>query len=704
MVFWGYWYGGSGEGEKLMKLKEFLSVMFLVLSLSIPSFAQQTVNNWTIMVFLNGDNNLYEDAINDLNEIETIGSTQDVNIIVQMDLVSSDYWYSPPWSDTRRYYITQDNSSNITSTKVWPESGTTEVDMGDPQSVVDFVQWTVTQYPANNYALILWDHGDAWRKDRHADRKSFSTDETDGTEIGVANGQYEQMLSQIVSIIGKPLDFIGFDACLMANWEVTVVTAPYANYFGSSEETENNSGWSWQGWLQPILTNNNITPEELCENLPPSAVESAGATLSCLNLSFINDLTTAIDNYSLKLLALNSQELKSIITNAANNVLRFYSYTEVDLGHLVTLINNNATNYTDVTTAGSQVLDAIDNVVLVNEVIEPDYSNAQGISIYMPIGSWDEEYDPDYASGQGALWSQQTNWDELITTVIGAVRTEDEYEDDDTSSIAKPIIANAAAQIHNLYPRGDRDWLYFDAKMGADYTIRMPSGDIDSYLNLYSTDAKTLIKSDDDGAGITGGLSKITWTATKAGRYYIMVEDYSTYEGYGGETGDYTIQLDEEGGEECSGTQIECLQEGICTGTISECINNQWVCNYPDGYGDEICGDNIDNDCDGYEDESCDGGVDSGIDTIEDTANYDVTQDNDIAQEDAGSDISNEEDSAGSDISNEEDTDSDISNEEDAGINEEKSNGCSCNIATASAGKINMLSFIISLLINIALP
>jgi len=37
-----------------------------------------------------------------------------------------------------------------------------EVDMGDPQTLIDFVTWAVQKYPAQKYALILSDHGGGW--------------------------------------------------------------------------------------------------------------------------------------------------------------------------------------------------------------------------------------------------------------------------------------------------------------------------------------------------------------------------------------------------------------------------------------------------------------------------------------------------------------------------------------------------------------
>ncbi len=44
----------------------------------------------------------------------------------------------------------------------------TGVDMGNPQTLTDFVNWAKTFYPAQHYALIVWDHGAGWRRGQQA--------------------------------------------------------------------------------------------------------------------------------------------------------------------------------------------------------------------------------------------------------------------------------------------------------------------------------------------------------------------------------------------------------------------------------------------------------------------------------------------------------------------------------------------------------
>ena len=80
------------------------------------------------------------------------------------------------WETTRRYYITYDQTypSTITST---PVEDLGELNMGDPQTLYDFIYWSMTNYPADKYFLILWDHGSGWHKSGNSTMNLISSGE-----------------------------------------------------------------------------------------------------------------------------------------------------------------------------------------------------------------------------------------------------------------------------------------------------------------------------------------------------------------------------------------------------------------------------------------------------------------------------------------------------------------------------------------------
>lgn len=110
----------------------------------------------------------------------------------------------------------------------------------------------------------------------------------------------------------------------------------------------------------------------------------------------------------------------------------------------------------------------------------------------------------------------------------------DSYEPDSTSALAKPIAVGGVAQNHSL-STNDKDWLTFAATAGTSYTIQT-FGSLDTYLNLFSTDATAVLASDDDQPnGDTN--AKITWTCTVSGTYYFEIF------GVSGSVGNYTVSV-----------------------------------------------------------------------------------------------------------------------------------------------------------------
>jgi len=107
-----------------MKCKYTIIFILLILSIGLTGcFLFPPIKNdsaeWTVMVYLDADNNLESAGINDINEMEIVGSSDDVNVVVQVDripysvLAANNQGYADDvsngdWTNTRRYYIIQD--------------------------------------------------------------------------------------------------------------------------------------------------------------------------------------------------------------------------------------------------------------------------------------------------------------------------------------------------------------------------------------------------------------------------------------------------------------------------------------------------------------------------------------------------------------------------------------------------------------------
>ncbi len=139
-----------------------------------PTAAQPT-KAWTVLVYMNGANDLGSGAgnfdIGNVLQMEQVGSNNNLNVVLQWEAEAFQYTggngatvkSNPAWTGTRRYYITKntgDSDANIHSPVI---SQNDYVDTGDWQSLHDFVQWGAQAYPAQHYCLVVWDHGAGWR-------------------------------------------------------------------------------------------------------------------------------------------------------------------------------------------------------------------------------------------------------------------------------------------------------------------------------------------------------------------------------------------------------------------------------------------------------------------------------------------------------------------------------------------------------------
>ena len=131
--------------------------------------------------------------------------------------------------------------------------------MGDSQTLCDFIDWAAGAYPADRYILVLWDHGGGYNGvcfDETADYDSLTIH-----EVNDALYAYQQRHPSF------RLDIIGFDACLMATYEMAAHMASYADYMVASEELEPGIGWNYQGWIGDLAANPEMSSADIAVSI-----------------------------------------------------------------------------------------------------------------------------------------------------------------------------------------------------------------------------------------------------------------------------------------------------------------------------------------------------------------------------------------------------------------------------------------------------
>ena len=414
--------------------------------------------------------------------------------------------------------------------------------MGDPQTLVDFVQWGVANYPANRYAVIIWDHGSGWLRtlDQDAVIKSIASDSTDGDALTMP--ELRSAMSTLSNGGADPLDLVGFDACLMAMAEVDNELIPYVDVRVGSEETEPWDGWSYAPVLTALTADPTMSAAQLGTEIVDDYYASYGnsQTQSAADLgSAYAALNPALANITTTLIAGVDTHYAGIAT-ARGSTQEFYYTTFIDLYDFAYQVNQNVTDAT-INTAATAVMNAVDGAVI-HEQHGSDWTGAHGISIYFP--EFESSYSSRYDGSQGFLqFTANTQWDEWLHAFYAGGSCGDPHEVNDSPGQATFITYGDTLTDPDICPVGDWDYYAFTASAGdlitVDIDARSIGSILDPFLYLYDTDGVTELAHNDDYDGFD---SYLEYTLPADGTYYLGVREY--LDGYeGGASYFYTLSL-----------------------------------------------------------------------------------------------------------------------------------------------------------------
>lgn len=271
------------------------TVLFLCLgALILTSFACAGAQNdakWTVMLYLCGTD-LESDAqmaTANLAEAAKTYPTDDVHFVVET-------------GGTKKWHTEEELGFTVASDRLqryhFGTDGYTLVDeqpnanMSDYKTLAEFLSWGTGTYPAEKYALILWDHGGG-------SAAGLIWDEVLGDEKGISISDIASALDES----GVHLEALIFDACLMSNYETAIKAAPYVSYMIASEEIVPGLGSNYHDWLQYLYDRPDCDGahfgRSFCDSVQqkyvPYEYESSIITFSVTDLSRIREVSDAFD-------------------------------------------------------------------------------------------------------------------------------------------------------------------------------------------------------------------------------------------------------------------------------------------------------------------------------------------------------------------------------------------------------------------------
>jgi hypothetical protein len=370
--------------------------------------------NWTIMVYLDGDCDLENYQIQNFLMIASVGSTANINILVQFDRIDGYDARFGDWTGCKRFYVT----SGMTPEGFNALSHIGEVNMGDPLTLKNFIIWSVNAYPAEKYALILSDHGD----------NGGVCEDLTGNYDYLSCWELYDVMQSVNQSIGVTVDLIGLDACLMGAIEVAYHSSMGSTVMVASEESADY--WAYDDVLSDLGASPTLNSAALAQRFvyyymllyddyPPDDFR-ARVSLSAFNLELVTSgLIPAVN-------ALGSQ-LSQHLAKHAYDILSAIDDTEYayppadfayvgDLYHFAENVKRHVSNLTVQATAQS-VLDSID-AAQIAEWHGTAHSNYHGLSIYLPPTE-DAYYSrTTMYTLDNMYWITNNVWDDFLHTLF----------------------------------------------------------------------------------------------------------------------------------------------------------------------------------------------------------------------------------------------------------------------------------------------
>ena len=252
---------------------------------------EQALDSYTLLMYVCGsDLESYQDgrtisglATQDIKEILSVkNQPEDVNIVIETGGASK-------WASTYNISNSKLQRHHVENGKLITDDSLTNASMGKASTLQSFLEYGLSTYPAEKTALILWNHGGALGG--VCSDENYNGDALTASEVKSA---IEGAFTTAGLTVGQDkLEWIGYDACLMAVQDIAEINSKYFNYMICSEESEAGEGWEYSSWIDDLYAGKDTETmlKAICDGFIKAYDDNYGRyydndqTLSFLNLN-----------------------------------------------------------------------------------------------------------------------------------------------------------------------------------------------------------------------------------------------------------------------------------------------------------------------------------------------------------------------------------------------------------------------------------
>ena len=377
---------------------------------------ERDLADWTVMVYAHADHNLTPALMEDLLEMEQAGSSDHFNIITQTD-INTKARATKLWK--LKHKVNPDDFDGITRLLIGPDTDgkpntlnssiveryPEENNMDSPDELKNFVDWSVENYPAKRYGLVLWNHGGQFI--------GYGGDTQNGTlkhGKGLTCGQIrEALLSSLNEGNIHKFDFIGFDTCLMGATEVIADFHDLCEIYFACAELDYGDGWDYDNTLNYLKSNPEIDIRSFAlnevqiwdEHHSYSSMDKTHKVHAAFDMEKYDEFAVSFQEFSLLLndyAKLADNEIAKLRAEATHYSVSSRSNAKspthfIDLGDLVDKVATTVMG-DDALKSAAQELSAKIKQMVIAKAVGSERLNVSALSIAYPHNTedWNQKY------------------------------------------------------------------------------------------------------------------------------------------------------------------------------------------------------------------------------------------------------------------------------------------------------------------------
>ncbi len=282
---------------------------------------------WTMLFYFDADGPFQDGpSIQSITNLAMLAPTTNINYVCQFARSASFALDYGPWYGSKRFVIQPGTSPALTN--AIQDLG--DLNMSNPGNLTDFINWAAENYPAENYFLILSDHGSGW---------SHGLLEAESHQDGWMS---TRQLQQALTNADTPMTILGLDMCVEADTEIAYQLRNSGPQILIASQFMESRNWPYHTVFQQLqdkLPYDSLTLEGLATLFCQAFVDSHSdpmdsGTLGAFRLNQMDALTAAVAGFA-DTLTTNHEDTAAVrqqagaVSTALNQAIIYCARTKV---------------------------------------------------------------------------------------------------------------------------------------------------------------------------------------------------------------------------------------------------------------------------------------------------------------------------------------------------------------------------------------